>query len=73
MQDNNFYSLLESSKWLKFISYCLEKASEATSNLKSGTSVILQGKYNLFFIHIYCHGINRKKNEKSFKIFRRSR
>ncbi|XP_063991002.1 myotubularin-related protein 10-B [Diachasmimorpha longicaudata] len=42
MQDNNFYSLLENSKWLKFISHCLQKAVEASDHLSSGTSVILQ-------------------------------
>ncbi|XP_015112099.1 myotubularin-related protein 10-B [Diachasma alloeum] len=42
MQDNNFYSLLENSKWLKYISHCLQKAVEASDHLSSGTSVILQ-------------------------------
>ncbi|KAH0539767.1 myotubularin-related protein 10-B [Cotesia glomerata] len=42
LQDNNFYSLLESTKWLKFVSYCLQKAVEASDHLNSGTSVILQ-------------------------------
>ncbi|XP_011312781.1 myotubularin-related protein 10-B [Fopius arisanus] len=41
-QDNNFYSLLENSKWLKCISYCLQKSVEASDHLNSGTSVILQ-------------------------------
>ncbi|XP_066592594.1 myotubularin-related protein 12 [Prorops nasuta] len=42
VQDNNFYSLLESSKWLKYISCCLQKAVETCDQLKSGYSVILQ-------------------------------
>ncbi|XP_034943882.1 myotubularin-related protein 10-B isoform X2 [Chelonus insularis] len=42
MQDSNFYSTLESSKWLKFVSHCLQKAVEASDYLNSGTSVILQ-------------------------------
>ncbi|XP_012272966.1 myotubularin-related protein 10-B [Orussus abietinus] len=42
IQDNNFYSLLESTKWLKHVSYCLQKAVEASDHLDSGTSVIMQ-------------------------------
>lgn len=42
IQDNNFYSLLENTKWLKYVSHCLEKAVEACDNLHSGLSVILQ-------------------------------
>ncbi|KAG7210302.1 hypothetical protein KM043_011844 [Ampulex compressa] len=42
MQDNNFYSLLESTKWLKYISYCLQKAAEAYDCFNMGLSVILQ-------------------------------
>ncbi|XP_024943809.1 myotubularin-related protein 10-B [Cephus cinctus] len=42
LQDNNFYSLLESTRWLKYISYSLEKAVEASEHLNLGTSVILQ-------------------------------
>lgn len=44
IQDNNFYSLLENTKWLKYISYCLEKAVEVCEHLNLGISVILQGK-----------------------------
>ncbi|XP_025263877.1 myotubularin-related protein 10-B isoform X2 [Camponotus floridanus] len=43
IQDNNFYSLLENTKWLKYISYCLEKAVEVCEHLNLGISVILQG------------------------------
>ncbi|XP_017888753.1 myotubularin-related protein 10-B isoform X2 [Ceratina calcarata] len=43
LQDNNFYSLLENTKWLKYVSYCLQKAVEACEHLHSGSSVILQG------------------------------
>ncbi|KAF7417891.1 hypothetical protein HZH68_000544 [Vespula germanica] len=42
IQDNNFYSLLESTKWLKYVSYCLEKTVTACENLNSGYSVVLQ-------------------------------
>ncbi|XP_043488779.1 myotubularin-related protein 10-B [Polistes fuscatus] len=42
IQDNNFYSLLESTKWLKYVSYCLEKTILACTSLKSGFSVVLQ-------------------------------
>ncbi|XP_046474345.1 myotubularin-related protein 10-B isoform X1 [Neodiprion pinetum] len=42
MQDNNFYSLLEGTKWLRSVSYCLEKSVEASDCLSAGTSVILQ-------------------------------
>lgn len=44
IQENNFYSLLESTKWLKYVSYCLQKSVEATEQLNSGIPVILQGK-----------------------------
>lgn len=43
LQDNNFYSLLEGTKWLRAVSYCLEKAVEASDHLSADTSVILQG------------------------------
>ncbi|XP_011501148.1 PREDICTED: myotubularin-related protein 10-B [Ceratosolen solmsi marchali] len=42
MQENNFYSLLESTKWLKYVSYCLQKAVEASEQLNNGVPVILQ-------------------------------
>lgn len=42
LQDNNFYSLVDNSKWLKYISYCLQKAVEACEHLHLGFSVILQ-------------------------------
>ncbi|XP_012259111.1 myotubularin-related protein 10-B [Athalia rosae] len=42
LQDNNFYSLLEGTKWLKSVSYCLEKSVEASKYLSTGTSVVLQ-------------------------------
>jgi len=45
IQDNNFYSLLESTKWLKYISYCLQKTVEVCERLNSGISVILQGRF----------------------------
>ncbi|XP_078044125.1 myotubularin-related protein 10-B isoform X2 [Augochlora pura] len=41
-QDNNFYSLLENTKWLKHVSYCLQKAVEACEHLHLESSVILQ-------------------------------
>ncbi|XP_076652050.1 myotubularin-related protein 10-B [Halictus rubicundus] len=42
LQDNSFYSLVENTKWLKHISYCLQKAVEACEHLHLGSSVILQ-------------------------------
>ncbi|OXU27288.1 hypothetical protein TSAR_008542 [Trichomalopsis sarcophagae] len=42
IQENNFYSLLESTKWLKYVSYCLQKSVEASELLNSGVPVILQ-------------------------------
>ncbi|EFN85801.1 myotubularin-related protein 10-B isoform X1 [Harpegnathos saltator] len=42
VQDNNFYSLLENTKWLKYISYCLQKAADVCDRLNLGYSVILQ-------------------------------
>ncbi|XP_058792029.1 myotubularin-related protein 10-B isoform X2 [Phymastichus coffea] len=42
MQENNFYSLLESTKWLKNVSYCLKKSVEASEHLNECTPVILQ-------------------------------
>ena len=50
IQDNNFYSLLENTKWLKYISYCLQKTVEVCDRLNLGISVILQGSCsdNLF-------------------------
>ncbi|XP_033198188.1 myotubularin-related protein 10-B [Bombus vosnesenskii] len=42
LQDNNFYSLVENTKWLKHVSYCLQKAVEACEHLHLGFSVILQ-------------------------------
>ncbi|XP_043260990.1 myotubularin-related protein 10-B isoform X2 [Colletes gigas] len=43
LQDNNFYSLVENTKWLKCVSYCLQKAVEACEHLHLERSVILQG------------------------------
>lgn len=43
IQENNFYSLLENTKWLKYVSYCLQKSVEASELLNSGVPVILQG------------------------------
>ncbi|XP_051168086.1 myotubularin-related protein 12 [Leptopilina boulardi] len=42
IQDNSFYSLLETTKWLKYVSYCLQKAVETSDHLNEGESVILQ-------------------------------
>jgi len=52
IQDNNFYSLLETTKWLKYISYCLQKAIEVCDHLNLGISVVLQGM--IFLNLIYC-------------------
>ncbi|XP_029034885.2 myotubularin-related protein 10-B isoform X2 [Osmia bicornis bicornis] len=43
LQDNNFYSLVENTKWFKYVSYCLQKTVEACEHLHLGFSVILQG------------------------------
>lgn len=43
IQESNFYSLLESTKWLKYVSYCLQKSVEASELLNTGVPVILQG------------------------------
>lgn len=48
IQESNFLSLLESTKWLKLVSYCLNKAAEASDNLSEGISVILQGELKNF-------------------------
>ncbi|KAJ8672661.1 hypothetical protein QAD02_003920, partial [Eretmocerus hayati] len=42
VQENNFYSQLESTKWLKYASYCLQKSAEACEQLEKGVPVILQ-------------------------------
>ncbi|CAK9826975.1 Myotubularin-related protein 10-B [Anthophora retusa] len=42
LQDNNFYSSVENTKWLKYVSYCLNKAVETCNHLHLGLSVILQ-------------------------------
>ncbi|CAB0045294.1 unnamed protein product [Trichogramma brassicae] len=42
-QENNFYSLLENTKWLKHVSLCLRKSVEACEELNDGVPVILQG------------------------------
>ncbi|XP_033226069.1 myotubularin-related protein 10-B [Belonocnema kinseyi] len=42
IQDNVFYSLLENTKWLKYVSHCLQKAVETCDHLNEGESVILQ-------------------------------
>ncbi|XP_017791187.1 PREDICTED: myotubularin-related protein 10-B [Habropoda laboriosa] len=42
LQDNNFYSSVENTKWLKYVSYCLSKTVETCNHLHSGFSVILQ-------------------------------
>ncbi|KAL7296376.1 hypothetical protein TKK_0010390 [Trichogramma kaykai] len=41
-QENNFYSLLENTKWLKHVSLCLRKSVEACEELNDGVPVILQ-------------------------------
>lgn len=46
IQENNFYSSLENTKWLKYVSYCLQKSVEACEHLNNEVPVILQGKIN---------------------------
>lgn len=43
IQDNNFYSLLENSKWLQYVSNCLTSALETANKLNINESVVLQG------------------------------
>lgn len=43
VQDNHFYSLLETSKWLQYVSDCLSSALETANKLNSKISVVLQG------------------------------
>lgn len=45
IQDNNFYSLLENSKWLQYVSSCLTSALETANKLNDNESVVLQGMY----------------------------
>ncbi|XP_050542785.1 myotubularin-related protein 10-B [Daktulosphaira vitifoliae] len=42
VQDNHFYSHLESCKWLQYVSNCLTLAWEIASTLNSKTSVVVQ-------------------------------
>ncbi|VVC32555.1 Hypothetical protein CINCED_3A001526 [Cinara cedri] len=42
VQDNHFYSLLEKSKWLQYVSSCLGSAFETAYKLNGNTSVVLQ-------------------------------
>lgn len=41
-QDSKFYSLLESSRWLSFVSSCLEQARNGAEKLLSKKTVVLQ-------------------------------
>lgn len=45
VQDNHFYSLLETSKWLQYVSDCLSSALETADKLNCNISVVLQGMY----------------------------
>ncbi|XP_003246575.1 myotubularin-related protein 10-B [Acyrthosiphon pisum] len=42
VQDNHFYSLLEASKWLQYVSSCLNSALIAANKLNRNESVVLQ-------------------------------
>ena len=52
-QDNHFYSLLENSKWLLYVSNCLQKAVEAARLLNNNVSVVLQGSWLSSFARMY--------------------
>ena len=51
VQESSFYSSLESTKWLKCVSYCLQRAVEASEYINEGIPVILQGIYEEKFIY----------------------
>lgn len=42
LQDAKFYSLLEKSCWLLYVSLCLKCAKEAAESLRDGTTVVLR-------------------------------
>lgn len=44
IQDSKFYVLLESSKWLSYVSMCLHEAVSACEHICSGVAVALQGR-----------------------------
>lgn len=41
-QDGKFYSILDSTKWLQYVSICLSKATEGATCLRNKTTVVLQ-------------------------------
>ncbi|GJQ74667.1 hypothetical protein Trydic_g21519 [Trypoxylus dichotomus] len=45
-QDNKFYSLLENTKWLQYVSMCLQNAADGAYNLtfKNSTVVLQEGR-----------------------------
>lgn len=53
-QDNKFYSLLENTKWLQYVSMCLENALMAAMRLTYDSTVVLQeGKIQFLFFKWY--------------------
>ncbi|XP_044738070.1 myotubularin-related protein 10-B isoform X2 [Chrysoperla carnea] len=41
-QDRHFYALLDSTKWLSYVSQCLKKASETANYISTDTTVAIQ-------------------------------
>jgi myotubularin-related protein 10/11/12 len=41
-QDNRFYTLLDKSCWLLYVSLCLKSATNAAEKLRNGETVVLQ-------------------------------
>lgn len=49
MQDSKLLSLLDSSRWLYYVSTCLALASQAADSLCAGSTVVLQEGIDIFF------------------------
>lgn len=44
LQDSHFYSLLDNTKWLQYVSACMRISVEAAREVQEGTTVVLQGE-----------------------------
>ena len=42
MQDSQYYSILESSRWLRYVASCLAFADDAAEHLCDNATVVLQ-------------------------------